>query len=480
MRKLIIFGAGKNGLEIIKKYGKERIDFLCDNASDKWGTNIDGIPIISFNEMVEKYNNRRHIIIVSPDNYIFLTGQLELAGINEFLIYNLSATHNHVKVLKEIEKDSSEHNKVLEYYSEMSRQWDLLEDCFEFRKIVSEVLERSKDGFSLLRSGIGEEGNFYGNLETLLDYANYTDFNRLYAPNVSHNAGVPLKNTETMYNSAVIFSGNYFRNRIHRWRPYIPVFSVGPYIQYAKGIYSDDKVNGIKKIYGKTLTVFLPHSIETVSRKYRKEDFIDDVIEQYGKNFDTILLSVYWADMLEPVVDYAELKGMKIVTSGFRFDSVFNKRLKSLFDITDAVVGGDFGTHYNYAYHFGKNAARIDISDNQTIHDSEYDSDIESKVQFGEIYQIYRQNFFKYYGNELCHSVMQGKWLEPYAGYGITRSPEYIRDIFDISKDILLECDGDLKHYPNAVKSVYRRYQECNDIDKISILVDSTGSYLYF
>ena len=50
---LILFGAGKNGISALEKYGKDKGAFFCDNALEKQGAEIEGITVISFEEMLK-------------------------------------------------------------------------------------------------------------------------------------------------------------------------------------------------------------------------------------------------------------------------------------------------------------------------------------------------------------------------------------------------------------------------------------------
>ncbi len=78
-RKCAVFGSGQTGQDCmrdLKQMGIE-IDCFYDNDTAKWGTDYEGIPIISFSTWI----NRKEIIIVASKLYedsIFL--QLEKAG----------------------------------------------------------------------------------------------------------------------------------------------------------------------------------------------------------------------------------------------------------------------------------------------------------------------------------------------------------------------------------------------------------------
>lgn len=78
--KIIIFGAGENGLkllEMLKKCGRV-VDFFCDNNVEKTDTFINGICCVSYEEL-KNYKNSA-VIFVSPDMAQDIYTQLEEDG----------------------------------------------------------------------------------------------------------------------------------------------------------------------------------------------------------------------------------------------------------------------------------------------------------------------------------------------------------------------------------------------------------------
>jgi len=49
--KYILFGAGDIGKKALRCIGPERVDFFVDNSTAKIGTIVEGIPVISFDEL---------------------------------------------------------------------------------------------------------------------------------------------------------------------------------------------------------------------------------------------------------------------------------------------------------------------------------------------------------------------------------------------------------------------------------------------
>ena len=478
--KIILVGARANGILALNKYGKENIAYFCDNSVEKQGQEIEGVQVIDFEKLCKIYDCNKHVIMVTPDNNFYLTEQLKMSGITDYILFQKNVDINLLDICSNYKKTYHKENSELDHYVNKSKTYDLLADVQPFIEDVEEVLKRNREGLELAYLGGGGEGEFYGNLQTLLQFADYGNYEKEYAPLVSHNALMPRKITEASYSTACVFSGDYYKENIHKLRPYVPVFTVGPYIQYAKGIYSTEKIQQIKKEQGRILTIFLPHSIEKINRNYNKEKFISEVVDRYSKEFDTIKMSVYWADMDKAMYDYATDIGVDIVTAGFRFDPGFNNRLRSILDMSDAIAGGDFGTHYVYAAYMKLPASKINISDNTSIGYSEFTGKLERMIEFGSEYDRYITLFNEAYDEKVRYSDKQQEVFAPYAGYRYSRSKEYIRAIFDISKSIFEECGGSLKGYPAAVKKVYENYDSNGKFYHMKVLTESVGNYIYY
>lgn len=477
MKKLILFGAGHNGKEALIRYGVEKVAFFADNSKEKQREGCMGLQVLSFEEMIDKYQAQKYIIMVTPDNCL-LRGQLEQAGIFDYLVYH-KLTVDNIFLNNEANNAYYEHNKLIDKFVAQSNEIDLLRDWRMFRE-VAKVVERahSVDNLSLSKYTQCGEGEFYGNLKVLRNYAGANDIDEIYSPIIAHNNIKALFSTCFAYKKAVVFSGEYYQKEIHERFPYVPVFSVGPYLQYAKGIYSDSTVDILKKRNGKTLTVFMPHSIEDCPRLYSKKQFIDDVLDRFGSKFNTLYLCVYWADITDAACEYAENNGFKVVTSGFRFDSNFDSRLKTILDLSDAVLGGDYGTFYTYALAAGIPVARIDISNNSTINDVEFKTELEKKVQYVTCNRSDEVLFYKTFTEDFNCSAERKKWINPYCGFNIKRSPEYMRAIFEISRDILLNCEGNMLKYRHAVYDTYNNYDLQADIFKMKVLKDAVGNFI--
>lgn len=88
-KKYVIFGAGKVGTAAAKLLGNRAICYV-DNDPEKIGKRLNGLQIISFQELVEKKNTDYLILIAISSHSIYeLIHQLFELGFKEYCTYNL-------------------------------------------------------------------------------------------------------------------------------------------------------------------------------------------------------------------------------------------------------------------------------------------------------------------------------------------------------------------------------------------------------
>ena len=430
-KNIILFGAGNNGRLALKKYGAERVAYFCDNDLCIQGNEIEEILVISFDKMVELHS-RDYIIIVTPKNNCFMIGQLEQEDIFDYLIFRDS--------IYEIERfdksrDTSFWDDKIRFYTEQSRKFDWLDDITALKIMTDEVLQLYRESKQVpIASGRLGESYYYGNLPTLLKYAGHPIENIEYAPNICHANPSPVFSAE-FYKSAVIVSGIYYKEKIRKRYPYVPVFTVGPYIYYAENYYSPKKIKEIKKQIGKMLLIMLPHSLEFTERYYEKNKFIDSILTKYQGKFDSIGLCVFWIDINDSVCEYAKSCGIHIVSAGFRFDEMFNDRLRTIIELCDALVCGDIGTFISYALCLGKQVGRLDISGEETYWEvKEIKRESDKKIQISEEYFDYKKRFMNIFNDKLTYNKQQIMWANPLAGFDQIRSKKYMQYIFEIGR----------------------------------------------
>ena len=133
------------------------------------------------------------------------------------------------------------------------------------------------------------------------------------------------------------------------------IYSLGPYIQYVDSMYSPKELKTIKARLGKTLLVFHSHSTPHIRAQFEVNEFIQEIDRiKNTKNFQSVLVCMYWKDILNGLDEKFLKAGYKICTAGHMFDKNFLRRLKSIILLADVAIGNDIGTHLGYCIAVGR------------------------------------------------------------------------------------------------------------------------------
>ena len=130
---------------------------------------------------------------------------------------------------------------------------------------------------------------------------------------------------------------------------------VGPYIKFAKSFLNFEEIREIKSKIGKTLLIFPSHSTEGVYVDFRKDKLFREMARiKKEYNFDTVMVSLYYKDILRGLWKEYEDLGCKIVCAGHQFDNKFLERLKSVILMSDVTMSNNLGTHLGYCVALNK------------------------------------------------------------------------------------------------------------------------------
>lgn len=132
------------------------------------------------------------------------------------------------------------------------------------------------------------------------------------------------------------------------------IYSIGPYIQYVAPFQSAEWIKAQRKKLGKTLLVFPSHSTHHVSMDFGVDLLIEEIEKiRKGHGFKTVLVCLYWKDILLQLDNLFSSKGYRIVTAGHIYDPNFLARLKSIFLLSDVAMGNSLGTNIGYSISLG-------------------------------------------------------------------------------------------------------------------------------
>lgn len=288
----------------------------------------------------------------------------------------------------------------------------------------------------------------------------------IYTPSVEHGffpADIVANDLLKTARMAAVSFGPY-RKECIRKRLEIPVFQVGPYVQYAEPFYDAEKIKAQKKVNGRTLLVFLGHSVNTfeIERSYQK---LIEEIRKASVGFDTVLVSLFWWDARAGLVDALMSAGFRVVSAGYVCDPYFLSRSRTMIELADCAISDAVGTHAAYCAALDCPFSLTDLGPSPVGYPA-FESD--------EIAQHERVNKSL---SEAIHGgvsadVAKGRYGY-YWGLGIKRSVQDRKDIARISGDLLALTNGSVGRIPEATRQLIGQYRRNNEFGVAQLLEEA-------
>jgi hypothetical protein len=144
------------------------------------------------------------------------------------------------------------------------------------------------------------------------------------------------------------------RELLQKEFPEKTILDIGPYIHYAQALGGESLYYELKKKLGKTLLVFPFHSMKSVKADYDRDQFIQE-IKRVGKQYDSVLICLYYLDALDNDTSAAyRAEGFHLTTAGHRFDRHFVARLRLQIELADMTLSNGMGTQTGFCTFLGK------------------------------------------------------------------------------------------------------------------------------
>lgn len=209
------------------------------------------------------------------------------------------------------------------------------------------------------------------------------------------------------------------------------VYPIGPYIHYAPDYYDSKRFVQEKKKLGRLLLVFFCHSGTGECVSFDLDALIER-INSIRKNFDTVVISLFWSDINQEIENRLKAEKYLIFSAGHRYDYYFLARLKTMIKLADVTMSNSVGTHLAYCSYLNKphwivrqeikqkalnkkGAANIAIAE-------QISRDIINQQEQEELYQIFVE-----YSEKLTDE--QRKVCDRYFGLGYVRTKEEMERI---------------------------------------------------
>ena len=330
---------------------------------------------------------------------------------------------------------------VTKHVTEFSKI-DSISDFPLFKAAVKHLPIPSKGYLFSVKRAFGES-LLYGHLHAVQRYAGFSDKELSRFPIMEH--GVNFWEDCNKAPFSRVCQGNYLSKRWFAQNPGSPLFTIGPYIYYASAYYDPEAFQACKNRYGKILLVVPAHTHEMATQAYNMKKFVSDIMEAYQKDYDTVMVLAYWADLSYDLYDLFEAAGAKIVSAGFRGDPNFISRLKTILSLADKIVGNDLGTFLGYGVYLKKPVGLIK-------NDISYELlDVDLTTEEETIYQNTLKEFYRLFGEgQTPDPAKQEALCERFWGFHLTKSPDEIRAILNINRSILKMARGNAEKIKDA------------------------------
>ena len=334
---------------------------------------------------------------------------------------------------------------------------DSIKDYHDFMRIIVDYKKNKDDHFVYMIRSYFADSRMYGHLEALYRYAKVNKPVNYYAFSmVEHGTFVPTNGIDKKLldlHSNILLMGSYKSANIHRVNPYKPVFVVGPYIHYAEPVYQKSRIEELKNTFGKTLLVFPNHTYEGCGSEQNDAAFVEYVMKRIAKDYDTVLVSVYWNDVEKNVFHMFEQAGAKLVSSGFRGDVNFIRRLKTLFILADGVCSNSFGTHVGYSIFEGKRFKYFES--NVCLINQGIDVD-NSELREGDDLRNWVRLCFENNESGFLPQEQYSRYESMWGGKNAIKSEENMKDILLIGETIIKRSKGFTRTFDKIVRDLLK------------------------
>lgn len=308
-------------------------------------------------------------------------------------------------------------------------------DSFTDFKVALNDLPYIPPGYTYAFKNSYSENTMYGYAQALMKYANIPLKELFYLPLLQH--GITVDGYLSGHiNRPYIFQGKYLKDVWNDRKNPPPIYFVGPYIHYANCSWENKKITERHNSNGKTLLIFPAHSNEIDKLTVKKNDFLDVALNKIGKQYDTIMACVYWANMNDQTTDFLEKNGVKLVSAGFKTDPRFVERLKTIIKLSDATLFPSLVTSIGYAYYLDKKVMVYDDSINL-----DYSGDVSLKINSElKIFSKKLANCFPI--DNIDNNSEQFRFVDKYWGISEVKTKEEICSIFNKNKEYIRKRKG--------------------------------------
>ena len=344
------------------------------------------------------------------------------------------------------------HNVLDSFYSKKYLGVDPIKNYQDFVDVVKEIKRKH---FILGKRFLGCECLYYGHYNMLVEYSKYNPKYRTIGLGIVHGVDfseAPLS-LGRMYNTFMFFAQGS-KSKIKKTNCFSLLFDIGPFIHYAKKIYSEEDEKALKKEYGRTVLIYPTHTYEKSEIDGRVLDRYKEMIRHYSESFDTILFCIYWHDVLDDTFQkISNIPKVKLVSCGLRSDKRFLSRTKTLISLADLIVGTHVGTYLGYALYMKKKIEYFELNENIR--------------EYGEM--TGEETLTEIKNKDLIKSVLVEKgdttdiYNDFWGGDDKICTKEEIAAAFELRDEIISKSFGFVSRFDKIVRTLKEKYKSSTD-----------------
>jgi len=291
-------------------------------------------------------------------------------------------------------------------------------------------LSRPISMFAPFTEEIHKPNDWYGhanNLKTYLGLPRSYQFKFIMEHGLYLNDQVEDLDIETDLPSMITYS-TYRERILKKYRE--NVFSIGPFIHYAKSLLTEKEIIKEKMRLGKSVLFFPAHSTPVIGMEFDTAKLCRQ-IKKISKGFDNVRICLYWKDiLLGRQRIYADF-GFECVTAGHMLDPLFLPRLKSLILTSNFTASNIISSHVGFCVYLGK--PHVVLEEKLNMKTTQF---WKKRITDGFESEGYLEVLEEFTKLNYKISKKQTELMEKYWGTDKVRTKAQLKRIIDISEKI--------------------------------------------
>ena len=337
---------------------------------------------------------------------------------------------------------------------------------------IEKLYEWSKDR-PLVTSELHSSNDFYGHAALLKKYAGIPSNYQIKAA-IEHGPFPPGRVWDVDFKSslpAMLVYGAY-RYPTLKEKTNKALFSTGPIIRYAPHFLDNHTLSLEKQRIGETLLVFPHHSTHWIDANYDIHRYCR-ILEDIGKEFNTVMVCIYWKDVLRGTAEKYMEHGFECVTAGHIYDPLFLPRLKSIIELATISTSCSYGTHVCCCIAMGKPHFVIENKVKRTAASDEIlRRDIAPQTEKTAIWASQMKDAFSKIRSDI--SQKQNEIANKYWGFSEFKTTAEMRLIFQATEDMYKKGRNFYMSDRDILTEQALDYLNSNDNKKASFLLNQS------